>query len=63
MTECDEGQLQWIPKSQIETLNLWEGDRIFLRLLTERKEFFSLKLQYRGEKLVKAILDGKELML
>ena len=53
---CDEGELVWVPKSEIESLKLWEGDKIFLRLLNERKEFFSLKLRYEGEKLVESVL-------
>ena len=54
--DCDEGELVWVPKSEIESLKLWEGDKIFLRLLNERKEFFSLKLRYEGEKLVESVL-------
>ena len=44
--ECDEGTLEWVPKSRIEELNLWEGDKIFFRLLEENVGFFSLKLCY-----------------
>lgn len=51
---CDEGKLAWIPKEEIEKLNLWEGDKIFFRLLEEGRQFFSLKLQYEGEKLVES---------
>lgn len=51
MHECSEGTLKWISKSDIENLKLWEGDRIFLRLLAEDKRFFSLKLTYRGDSL------------
>ena len=47
--ECDEGKLEWVPKSQIEQLNLWEGDKIFFRLLEENAGFFSLKLSYDGD--------------
>ena len=61
--ECPEGQLQWIPREQVPSLPLWEGDRIFLSLLAEEHPFFSLKLSYRGDTLTKAILDGKELSL
>ena len=32
-TICDEGDLAWIDKSELRRLTLWEGDRIFLRLL------------------------------
>lgn len=56
--ECDEGVLQWVPKARIGELNLWPGDRIFLRLLAEREDFFSLKLRYHGDTLVESVLDG-----
>ena len=56
MRDCEEGELVWVPKDEIENLNLWEGDKIFLRLLQERESFFSLKLRYEGEKLVESIL-------
>ena len=49
---CGEGELVWIPKDEIEMLHLWEGDKIFLRLLVECEDFFSLKLKYEGEQLV-----------
>jgi 8-oxo-dGTP diphosphatase len=39
--------------------NIWEGDKIFLKLLDQRVPFFSLKLVYEGETLVRAILNGK----
>ncbi len=42
-------------------LKLWDGDRIFLKLIDNPAyTFFSLKLCYRGDKLVSAILNGKE---
>ena len=58
---CDEGDLEWIDKSALYDLTLWEGDRIFLKLLDSDRPFFSLKLCYKGEKLVKAELDGDPL--
>jgi 8-oxo-dGTP diphosphatase len=57
--ECDEGTLEWVEKSRLDELNLWEGDRLFFRLLEEKRDFFSLKLRYEGEKLVEAVLDGE----
>lgn len=60
MTECDEGTLEWVPKSRIGELNLWEGDKIFFRLLEEDRPFFSLKLEYEGDVLKRAVLDGAE---
>ena len=60
--ECDEGKLEWVPKDKIYDLNLWEGDKIFLRKLTESRQFFSLKLVYdKEDKLIEATLDGKRL--
>ncbi len=56
LTECNEGTLEWIPKDEIEELPLWEGDKIFLRLLDENKGFFSLKLKYQGDILVESKL-------
>ncbi len=61
-TDCNEGDLQWVPKRDLFSLNLWEGDKIFLRLLMDdRHPFFSLKLAYQGDTLVSAKLDGKPL--
>lgn len=50
--KCTEGVLKWIPKDQIFDLNLWEGDRIFLKKLLESDEIFSLKLRYQEDTLV-----------
>lgn len=52
MKNCDEGELVWVPKSEIENLNIWEGDKIFFRLLVKSNKFFSLKLIYQGDNLV-----------
>ena len=58
---CDEGDLKWIDIDKIETLSLWEGDRIFLRLLREEAPFFSLKLVYNETGVLqKAVLDGND---
>lgn len=62
LTECEEGELVWVPKGEVSDLNLWEGDKIFLRLIQEERDFFSLKLRYEGETLVEAVLDGKALV-
>ena len=61
MKECDEGKLKWIPKDEIWNLRLWEGDKIFLKLLNEDVPFFSLKLSYKGDELVETVLDGRPL--
>ena len=56
---CDEGELEWVDVAKIPTLNIWEGDKIFLRLLAQDHPFFSLKLVYDGQdRLLEAVLDG-----
>lgn len=62
LRDCDEGTLEWVPKSQVPSLPTWEGDRIFLRLLDEDRPFFSLKLEYRGDGLAAAVLDGTPIL-
>lgn len=63
-TECDEGHLEWVDKEEVLKLNLWEGDKIFFRLLNEEEPFFSLKMVYDGgDRLVSASLNGKPMEL
>lgn len=57
--DCDEGVLEWVKKERLFFLPVWEGDKIFLRLLEENAPFFSLKLEYKGDTLLKAVLNGK----
>jgi 8-oxo-dGTP diphosphatase len=63
LKECDEGNLEWVEKSGVYNLPLWAGDKIFLKLLEENIPFFSLKLVYEGEKLIKAVLNQENLNL
>lgn len=61
---CNEGDLEWVEKDQIYSLNIWEGDRIFFQLLEENRPFFSLKLVYDGgDTLIEAVLDGVPMKL
>jgi len=59
MHPCDEGDLEWIEKDRLLALTLWEGDRIFLRLLRQGAPFFELTLHYHGDKLTSAERDGQ----
>lgn len=54
---CSEGELVWVPKSEIEKLNIWEGDKVFLRFLQKDEGFFSLKLRYEGDSLVETQVE------
>lgn len=57
LIDCLEGELQWVKKEEVLNLNLWEGDKLFLKKLLETKEFFTMKLIYQGERLVKQLED------
>lgn len=59
--ECNEGILKWVGKDQVMSLNLWEGDRIFLKLLQESEDYFLLKLVYHNDDLMEAYLNGKRI--
>lgn len=55
--ECTEGKLEWVKISEVENLPIWEGDKIFFKLLRENAPFFSLKLVYESDKLVSYNLE------
>ena len=63
LIECNEGDLEWVPKEQVPDLPIWQGDKFFLDLLCADAPFFSLKLQYEGDTLVQAALDGRALTI
>lgn len=58
---CDEGNLEWIERAELDSLTTWEGDRIFLDLLWRDAPFFLLKLRYDGDRLAEAVLNGKRI--
>ena len=59
--ECAEGNLEWIDKDRLYNMPIWEGDKIFLHLIEDKAEFFSLKLEYEGDTLINAVLNGEKL--
>ena len=52
LTDCNEGDLCWVKKEDVYNLPIWEGDKIFFRLLEEKEDFFSLKLVYSKDTLI-----------
>lgn len=51
--ECDEGNLEWVEKGKVYDLPIWQGDKIFFKLIEDKESpFFSLKLVYEGDELV-----------
>lgn len=61
LTDCKEGDLQWISREAVMGLPTWEGDRIFLELLWQDAPFFLLKLRYDHDVLVEAVLNGEKI--
>ena len=58
---CDEGELEWVQTDALTRLPIWEGDKVFLRLMRQGRPFFHLTLVYEGERLAGAQLDGQAL--
>ena len=46
MKDCDEGNLEWVDISEVCNLPIWEGDKIFFKLMEDDAPFFSVKLVY-----------------
>ena len=49
LIDSPEGKLQWIPNNQLTSLHLWEGDKIFLEWIFDKK-IFSAKFNYEDGK-------------
>lgn len=57
MIECSEGTLHWVADVDLFQLNLWEGDRHFLEVIYDSKDYFSGCFTYRDKSLVDYILQ------
>ena len=55
LTNCNEGDLEWIDRHELLNLNIWEGDKIFLKKMIEEDNFFTLKVVYEGDNLVESV--------
>lgn len=47
LIDSEEGELRWIPNNELKSLNLWEGDQIFIDWLFQDK-CFSAKFNYEN---------------
>ncbi len=61
LKSCDEGELCWVKIKDVYNLPIWVGDKIFLKLIEENAPFFSLKLEYVGDTLINAVLNGEKM--
>ena len=57
LPECDEGELEWVPKEKMNDLPHWESDELFLELIEKRAPFFSIKVEYLDGKMTKALQE------
>lgn len=46
ISECNEGDLEWIDIDKVNALPIWEGDKLFFDLLKENIPFFGIKVHY-----------------
>ena len=53
LSDCNEGELKFIKIKDLLSLNMWEGDKIFLGLMLKNEPYFELSLYYDKDKLVK----------
>jgi len=51
LIDSNEGVLEWIPNDKLTSLNLWDGDKIFIEWLFQEK-FFSAKFKYENGKFI-----------
>ena len=58
-TDCDEGDLEWVPLSKLKELPHWQADEIFYDFLAQNHPFYSLKAVYKNNKLIGTWLNGK----
>lgn len=57
LIECNEGKLEWVEKNKVLHLDIWEGDKYFLEKINNRANFFTIKFEYSGEKLLNYIIN------
>jgi 8-oxo-dGTP diphosphatase len=56
LTDCREGELVWVDKKEILSLNTWAGDYLFLEKILRDDPFFTLKVSYEGDRLADSVL-------
>lgn len=50
--DCNEGDLSWVPIDKVMDLNLWDGDRVFLKELINTNNDIAIEFHYDGDKLI-----------
>ena len=56
LIECNEGDLEWIKKEDILSLNIWEGDKDFTEIMLNNPGlYFEMDLFYSNDKFIKSV--------
>ena len=58
LTDCSEGDLEWVPIEKINDLPHWQADEIYLDFIAQNRPFFSLKAVYKNSRLIETYLSG-----
>ncbi len=59
LSDCPEGDLEWVPISKLKELPHWQADEIFYDFLAQDHQFFSLKCVYENNVLKETYLGGE----
>ena len=57
-TDCDEGELEWVPFAKLKEIPHWQADEIFYDFLAQNHPFYSLKAVYKNNRLIETRLNG-----
>lgn len=57
-SDCDEGELEWVPLAKLKNLPHWQADEIFYDFLEQNHPFYSLKAVYKNNRLIETWLNG-----
>ena len=60
---CNEGNLEWIDKEDLDKIPMWQGDKIFLSRLETDNNFFNIKLVYENDNLIEAYVNNKKMQV
>ena len=56
LIECNEGDLKFVKVKDLLNLNMWEGDKIFIKKMLDNDPYYEMSLSYEGDRLLKAEL-------
>ena len=61
--DCNEGNLEWIDKNNLDKIPMWQGDKVFLSRLDYDQSFFNIKLVYKKDDLIEIYVNNKKMQV